>query len=215
MSTLNIHSEGYKEAKQTRQFPPIRVAVHSQTPLEQGALEALVASLPELEVVTSGATPPPAVLLWDPGLGRPGAVPDHDGATKILLLTEEVDDLPQPLPVAGLFSREEAPASLGVAIRQVARGQEYLSPPLALALLKQQRTAAVAQDRDDGVRLEVLTTREQEVLALLGEGLSNKEISARLYLSVRTVEGHLSNAYDKLGVHSRTEAALLAARSQK
>ncbi len=59
---------------------------------------------------------------------------------------------------------------------------------------------------------EPLSSREQEVLTLLAQGLSNKEIAQRLYLSVRTVEGHLVNVYGKLGVHSRTEAALYAVR---
>lgn len=57
-----------------------------------------------------------------------------------------------------------------------------------------------------------LTKREEEVLGLLGHGLSNAEISARLYISLKTVEHHVSRIFSKLGVRSRTEAALLAAR---
>ena len=188
--------------------PTVRVAVHSPRPLDQGALEALVGSLPGLEVVGAGATPPPDVLLWDPVPGQEKSLPAHGDATTVLILTEEVETMALAPGAAGLFSREEVPASLGVAIRQVARGQEYLSPSLALALLRQQQESSDEADVD----LEDLTEREREVLTFLSEGLSNKEIAARLYLSVRTVEGHLTNAYGKLSVHSRTEAALLAAR---
>jgi len=186
----------------------IRVAVRSRTPLEQGALEALVASLPGLEVVAAESTPSPDVLLWDPAPGRQQAIPAHDDATAVLILIEAPESVRQPSAADGLFSRDEAPASLGVAIRQVARGQEYLSPSLALVLLRQGQAISDEGDADLGD----LTEREREVLGLLAEGLSNKEIATRLYLSVRTVEGHLANAYGKLDVHTRTEAALFAAR---
>lgn len=182
--------------------------MHSRSPLDQGALEALVSSLPGLEAVDSGATPPPDVLLWDPAQGAQEALPTHDDDTAVLILTRGVENLLPPSGAAGLFSPDETPASLSVAIRQVARGQEYLSTSLALALLKRKQASA----GEDDVDLENLTEREREVLSLLAEGLNNKEIAARLYLSVRTVEGHLTNAYGKLGLHSRTEAALLAAR---
>jgi DNA-binding NarL/FixJ family response regulator len=58
-----------------------------------------------------------------------------------------------------------------------------------------------------------LTARELEVIALLAEGLTNKEIASRLDLSTRTVNFHLDNIYSKLGVNSRTEAAIYALQS--
>jgi DNA-binding NarL/FixJ family response regulator len=58
-----------------------------------------------------------------------------------------------------------------------------------------------------------LTAREMEVIQLLAEGLSNKEIAARLFVSPRTVNFHLDNIYSKLGVSSRTEAAIYALRT--
>jgi two-component system nitrate/nitrite response regulator NarL len=76
---------------------------------------------------------------------------------------------------------------------------------LALAWFDQRRQAGSSNNV-----LQTLTPRERETLALLTKGLSNKEIAARLSLSVRTVEGHLNRLYDKLDVHTRTEAALFA-----
>ena len=109
------------------------------------------------------------------------------------------------------MSRDEPPAALGVAIRQVARGEQYLSPTLAIAILQKRQPEASVTVSQKSV-IESLTDREREILELLAQGLSNKAIAARLYLSIRTVEGHLANIYSRLGVHSRIEAMLMTAK---
>jgi DNA-binding NarL/FixJ family response regulator len=126
------------------------------------------------------------------------------------MLVEGTQNLTLPPDIAGLFAKNEDPAALGIAIRQVSRGQQYLTPALALALLRQRQTEVDSPQ----VNLDTLTRREREILELLAQGLSNKDIAARLYLSVRTVEGHLANSYVKLDVHTRTEAALIAVQSR-
>ncbi len=67
--------------------------------------------------------------------------------------------------------------------------------------------------RQQLTEVEPLTEREREVFRPLAQGLSNKDIAQKLYLSVRTVEGHLANIYGKLHLRSRTEAVLWAAQN--
>jgi two-component system NarL family response regulator len=88
---------------------------------------------------------------------------------------------------------------LFVAVRTVHRGECHLSPSIAAKLALSLAT-------------EPLTSREGQVLSLLAEGLCNKHIATQLAISLGTVKAHLRSAFDKLGVHSRTEAILMAER---
>lgn len=90
------------------------------------------------------------------------------------------------------------------ALRQVARGELFLSPPIVQQIVSSVKARTAPSEPD----VEPLTDREREVLHLLAQGLGNKDIAQKLYLSVRTVEGHLANIYGKLHVKSRTEAVM-------
>jgi DNA-binding NarL/FixJ family response regulator len=105
---------------------------------------------------------------------------------------------------AGGFLQKDAPVSTILkAVRAVASGQSWASRRSASLVLQNAETA--------GPR-EVLTGREREVLALLGQGLKNQEIAQKISLSQKTVATHVGSLIAKLGVRSRVEAALLASR---
>ncbi len=108
----------------------------------------------------------------------------------------------------GCLSADLHADELAAALRQAARGEVTLPTELQTAIILEMARGAprAAQPAPR------LSQREQEVLALVAEGLSNKQIAQRLYLSVRTVENHLRRIYQKLGVRSRTEAAVLMLR---
>jgi DNA-binding NarL/FixJ family response regulator len=91
------------------------------------------------------------------------------------------------------------------AVRAVSTGESVLSPSIARKVVSR---AARQPDPEDLV--EPLSTRELEVLRLAAEGLTNRQIGARLAMSPRTAQTHLSNVYSKMGVQSRTEAVTRA-----
>jgi len=94
------------------------------------------------------------------------------------------------------------------AIRAVHAGESVLHPSVARKVLN--RFAGVSGKLRERKSLELLTDREMEVLKLVTKGLSNKDIAEELCLSVRTVQGHLANIFNKLRVGSRTEAVVHA-----
>jgi DNA-binding NarL/FixJ family response regulator len=130
-----------------------------------------------------------------------------------LLFLVESYELDQILPLlqagaTGCISRDEPVAELARAIIAVGRGEISLPPSIAARAL-----AALARGEPaTGGLIEPLSEREIEVLRLLARGLTNKDIAQTLILSVRTVEAHLRNVFGKLGVRSRTEAALWATK---
>ena len=92
------------------------------------------------------------------------------------------------------------------AVRRVGAGQSLLDPTLTARVLERIR----GRRDDEGV--ERLSEQERRILELLAEGLSNREIGARMYLAEKTVKNYVSNVLSKLGMHRRTEAAVYAAR---
>ncbi len=110
---------------------------------------------------------------------------------------------------SGFLLMDSGPAELLHAIRVVADGDALLAPRITRRLIAQfiaQRTAA--HDREN--RLAVLTEREREVLALVGQGLSNDDIGAALFLSPATAHTHVSHAMAKLGARDRAQLVVIA-----
>jgi len=108
----------------------------------------------------------------------------------------------------GVLSTAEGAGELSRGLIAAGRGEIVLPPEIAARAL----SALARGERGEGGLVEPLSEREGEVLRWLGQGLTNKDIAQTLMLSVRTVEAHLRNIYGKLGVRSRTEAALWAVR---
>ena len=109
---------------------------------------------------------------------------------------------------AGYLLKDAPRDRLVDAIRGTMEGETHLDPTVAGGLL-----VRISRQPEAGGPLDAdLTDREREVLALLAKGLSNREIAERLYLSEGTVRNYVSSLLAKLGVHDRTQAAVIAVR---
>lgn len=139
--------------------------------------------------------------------------------TAILMLTAYDDDqyvfALLEAGAAGYLLKDVPSAEVVRAVRSVYAGEPVLHPAIARKVLARfAEPAEQAQAPHAAHEGEpVLTEREQEVLRLAACGLSNAEISARLYVSIRTAQVHLTHIFNKLGVGSRTEAVIAGLRS--
>nr|WP_202543470.1 response regulator transcription factor [Streptomyces sp. SID8382] len=156
----------------------------------------------------------PDVVLMDvkmPGLGGIEALRtlrDLDNPARVLVVTsftEKRTVVPAlRAGAAGYVYKDVDPEALARAIRSVHSGHVLLQPEVALALL--------SQEEGGGQGRGSLTEREREVLALIADGRSNREIARALVLSEKTVKTHVSNILMKLDLSDRTQAALWAVR---
>jgi two-component system, NarL family, nitrate/nitrite response regulator NarL len=113
--------------------------------------------------------------------------------------------------VAGCVTQDAGRHHLLAGIASVARGEGAYTPRMVASLLRRVAMAA-SEQRPVSVSLR-LTSRELEIVGLIGEGLSNKEIARHLSIQLSTVKNHVHNLLEKLGVRRRTEAAALIAQS--
>jgi DNA-binding NarL/FixJ family response regulator len=201
----------------------IRVVIADDHGLMRAGVKALLAATDDIEVVGEAEDGEeairevrrlgPDVVLMDvamPGLGGLEAtlvVRKEKPDVKILVLTQ-YDDREYvsrflKAGVSGYVLKKAAASELVAAIRAVHRGGLVLDPEIARDVLSEQgREAAVEQIEDP---YETLTDREKQVLKLVAEGSSNKEIAETLDISVKTAMAHREHLMEKLGVHSRTE----------
>ncbi|RSS83262.1 response regulator transcription factor [Streptomyces sp. WAC06614] len=198
----------------------IRLLLADDHPVVRAGLRAVLDTEPGFTVVAEAATAERAVelaaaeevdvVLMDLqfGAGMHGsqataAITARPGGPRVLVLTTYDTDADILAAVeagaSGYLLKDAPPEELAAAVRTAAAGQSALAPAVALRLMDRMRTPA-----------EALTKRELEVLQLVADGLSNQQISKRLFLSQATVKSHLVHIYAKLGVESRTAAVAAA-----
>jgi two-component system NarL family response regulator len=132
---------------------------------------------------------------------------------RVVVLTQADDDADLAGAVRagarGYLRKDTAPEELVSAVRTVASGGSLLSPAMASRMLDE---FAVLVRRQDSLSGAALSRRELEVLSLVAQGLGNKAIADRLFISENTVKNHVRNIHEKLQVHSRMEAVVRAVR---
>ncbi|MBO1413140.1 response regulator transcription factor [Streptomyces sp. FH025] len=208
---------------------PVKVFLLDDHEVVRRGVHDLLDAEPDLTVVGEAATVEQA-LTRVPALRPDVAVldmrlPDGDGVTvcrelrdrmpelACLILTsfDDEDALLDAIMAgaAGYVLKQISGTDLVSAVRTVASGQSMLDPGATTRLMARLRGDAAPQT--DG--LPQLTPREQEILALVGEGLTNRQIGQRLYLAEKTVKNHISRLLAKLGVERRVQAALIASET--
>lgn len=131
---------------------------------------------------------------------------------KVLMLTvhNEVDYLIKAIDIGvdGYIVKDSGSSELKKAINSIMSGENYIQPNLIPALNKR----LVARDSDKD-KIDLLTSREMEVLIQVANGMFNKEIANALGISERTVKNHVSNIFKKIDVNDRTQAAVFAIKN--
>ncbi|MCE4942671.1 MULTISPECIES: response regulator transcription factor [Streptomyces] len=209
----------------------IRVLVTDDEPLIRAGIRMILSSADDIDVVAEAANGREAVelartrrvdvVLLDiqmpvmDGLTALSELRRTVPDTRVLILTTfgEQQNVLRALTggSAGFLLKDSAPAELMRAVRAAAAGDAYLSPGATRHVVDSLASGRNAHRAEQARRrLETLTDRELEVLALLGEGLSNADAGQRIHMSEATVKTYVSRILAKLDCENRVQAALLA-----
>jgi DNA-binding NarL/FixJ family response regulator len=196
----------------------IRLLIVADDPLARAGLATALAELPGVQVVGQTAGDEglptmlpvyrPDVVLWDLGweaLELPEMLGDTPTPVLALLPGEELASDVWAAGVEGLLDRNSRPEALGAALAAIGQGLRVVEPGFAAVLSATERPTALPVEAE-------LTRREQQVLRLLAEGMTNKAIAQELQVSDHTVKFHVNAIMSKLDAQSRTEAVVKATR---
>jgi len=213
---------------------PIRVLIVDDHALFRRGLEMVLAEEPDIELVgeaSDGAEAVakagealPDVILMDirmpksSGIEACRAMKEVAPSAKIVMLTisDEEEDLFEAIRAgaSGYLLKDIPYDEVADVVRAVHGGQSLINPSMAAKLLTE--FAALAkrdgEERAQEVPAPKLTDREMEVLRLVARGMNNRDIAKELFISENTVKNHVRNILEKLQIHSRMEAVMIAVR---
>ena len=134
----------------------------------------------------------------------------------MLTVSDEEDDLYEAIKAGanGYLLKEISAEEVAGAIHAVMQGQSLISPSMASKLLAEFNSLARQAAEKEQLPAPVLTARELEVLKLVARGMSNKDVADQLFISENTVKNHVRNILEKLQIHSRMEAVMVAVREK-
>jgi len=212
----------------------VRVLIADDHALFRRGLIMVLESEPDIEVVAEAQDGAevianteefvPDVVLMDVrmpklnGIEAARAIREMVPSVKIVMLTvsDEEDDLFDAIKAGanGYLLKEISIEEVADAIRSVTTGQSLLSPSMASKLLNEFNALAKQADEKPRLAAPRLTTRELEVLKLVAQGMSNRDVAEQLFIAENTVKNHVRNILEKLQLHSRMEAVVYAVREK-
>ena len=208
----------------------ISVALIEDNRMVREGMAALLNKTKDFKVVAtaSGGDPAllkdanPQVILLDVGLWDDDSVSvaemvrrEHPESKVIIMdllpVHEDIVDFVNA-GVSGFILKDATFEELVLTIRSVADGAHVLPPEMTSSLFSQIAKEAIVKSRTMAIDSVRMTSREKEVVGLIGEGLSNKEIASRLNIATHTVKSHVRNVMEKLALHTRLQIAAFSHR---
>jgi len=207
----------------------ITVAIIDDNRLVRDALTVMLHQLPDMRVVANAhadsaalAVTRPQVLLLDVGLADEDSLETAAAIKKefpdsaiivmdLLPANEEISEF-VTAGVSGFVLKDTTFEEFVATIRSVAAGNKVLPPRMTDTLFSQIARVAAATEPEKVSEDVRMTRREREVIDLIGEGLSNKEIAQRLNIATHTVKSHVRNVMEKLALHTRLAIAVYSHR---